>query len=102
MYAVVDGRLSPVDPAGSPNRWAFATSGIVTAPIVSGGTLFVGSGSGMVYGVSTSAGAKVWSAAAGTSILGPDEQNADVLVGMAVGGRLLVVPAANKLTVVKD
>jgi len=33
-----------------------------------------------------------------TSILGPDEQNADVLIGMAVGGGLLVVPAATTLT----
>jgi hypothetical protein len=35
---------------------------------------------------------------AGSTIAGPDEQNADVLVGIAVGGGLLVVPAGNALT----
>jgi hypothetical protein len=40
----------------------------------------------------------VWSGIAGTTIAGPDEQNADVLAGLAVGEGLLVVPAANQLT----
>jgi hypothetical protein len=31
-------------------------------------------------------------------IHGPDEQNADVLIGMAVGNGLLVVPAGRVLT----
>jgi hypothetical protein len=33
----------------------------------------------------------------GTIGAGPDEQNPDVLIGMAIGGGLLVVPAANVL-----
>jgi len=28
----------------------------------------------------------VWTGTAGSTILGPDERNADVLIGMAVGG----------------
>ncbi len=40
----------------------------------------------------------VSSGTAGSVILGPDEQNADVLIGMAIGGGLLVVPAGNQLT----
>jgi outer membrane protein assembly factor BamB len=98
MYTLQSGKLIAVDPSGSPNRWTFGDGTLVTAPIVSGGTVFVGSSNGTVYGVSASSGAQVWSGVAGTTIAGPDEQNADVLAGMAVGEGLLVVPAANQLT----
>jgi outer membrane protein assembly factor BamB len=99
MYTVYNGNLIAVDPSGSPNRWTFSNGSLVTAPVVSRGVVFVGSSSGTVYGVSTTSGTQVWSGTAGSTIVGPDEQNADVLVGMAIGGGLLVVPAANKLTV---
>jgi outer membrane protein assembly factor BamB len=60
--------------------------------------VFAGSSDGTVYGVSASSGAQVWSGTAGSTILPPDEQNADVLVGMAIGGGVLVVPSGNALT----
>ena len=76
---------------------AFAGT-LVTAPVVNNSVVYVGSSSGTVYGVSMKSHTKIWSAIAGSAIVGPDEQNADVLVGMAIGGGLLVVPAANVLT----
>jgi outer membrane protein assembly factor BamB len=98
MYTLSNGNLVAVGPSGSPNRWTFGNGTLVTAPIVYGGTVFVGSSTGTVYGVSASTGAQVWSGTAGTTIVGPDEQNADVLVGMEVGANMLFVPASNVLT----
>jgi len=102
MYTLQNGKLVALDPSGSPNRWTFGNGDLVTAPVVSGGVVFVGSSNGTVYGVSASSGTQVWAGAAGSTIAGPDEQNADVLVGMAVGGGLLVVPAGNALTAFGD
>jgi len=102
MYTLENGNLVAVDPSGSPDRWTFSNGSLVTAPVVSGGVVFVGSSDGAVYGVSASSGTEVWAGTAGSTIAGPDEQNADVLVGMAVGGGLLVVPAGNALTAFGD
>jgi hypothetical protein len=41
---------------------------------------------------------QVWSGKAGSRIVGVDENNPVVLVGMAVGEGLLVVPAGTALT----
>jgi outer membrane protein assembly factor BamB len=98
MYTLQSGDLLAVDPSGSPDRWEFGNGTLVAAPVVNGGVVYAGSSDGTVYGVSTSSGAKVWSGTAGSTILPPDEQNADVLVGTAIGGGLLVVPAGNVLT----
>ena len=80
MYTLQNGNLVAVDPSGSPNRWTFRVGNLVTAPVVSGGTVFVGAADGAVYGVSARSGKQVWTGSAGSAILGPDEQNADVLV----------------------
>jgi outer membrane protein assembly factor BamB len=88
-----------VNPSGSPDLWTFGDGTLVTAPVVAGSTVFVGSSDGAVYGVSAKTGKQVWSATAGPEIFGPDEQNADVLVGLGVGDGMLVVPAGNELTV---
>jgi outer membrane protein assembly factor BamB len=97
MYTLQAGDLVAVDPSGSPDRWSFGDGSLVTAPIVAGKVIYVASSDGTVYGVSASSGKQVWSGQAGTTILGPDEQNADVLTGLAVAGGLLVVPASNTL-----
>ncbi len=97
MYTLQSGNVVSVAPSGSPDNWTFGDGTLVTAPVVSGGVVFAGSSNGTVYGISASSGTKVWSGTAGAVILGPDEQNADVLVGMAIGGGLLVVPAGNAL-----
>lgn len=98
MYTLQGGKLVAVDPSGSPNRWMFGNGSLVTAPVVAGRVVYVGSGNGTVYGVSAATGHQVWSGKAGATILGPDEQNADILTGLAAGGGLLVVPAGHALT----
>ena len=98
MYTLSDGNLVAVDQSGSPDRWTFSNGSLVTAPVVAGGVVYVGSSNGAVYAVSTSTGKRVWSGSAGTIILGPDEQNEDVLIGMAIGGGMLLVPAGGELT----
>jgi outer membrane protein assembly factor BamB len=97
MYTIVNGYLVAVDPSGSPDRWTFGDGTLATAPVVAGGAVFVGSTTGTVYAVSATTGQQIWSGVAGSVIVGPDEQNADVLVGLAVGDGLLVVPAGNAL-----
>jgi outer membrane protein assembly factor BamB len=98
MYTLYAETLSAVDPSGSPDHWTFGGGSLVTAPVVSGGTVFVGNRSGTVFGLSASSGQRVWTGKAGSVIYGPDEQNADVVIGMAVGDGLLVVPAGRVLT----
>lgn len=93
MYTLQAGNLVAVDPSGSPNRWQFGNGNLVTAPVAIGGAVFVGSNTGTVYGVSARTGKQVWSGTAGTQIVGPNDE-----IGMAIGGGLLVVPAANVLT----
>ena len=98
MYTVRSGTLVAADPSGGPSRWEFGDGAFVTAPVVSNGVVYVGSSTGTVYGVSVKSHTAIWSATAGPAIVGPDEQNPDVLIGMAIGGGLLAVPAANVLT----
>lgn len=98
MYTLEQGKLVAVSASGSPDRWKFGDGSLVTAPIVAGSVVYVASSNGRVYGVSATTGRQVWSEKAGAQILGPDEQNADVLIGMAAAGGLLVVPAGRSLT----
>src|SRR5262249_7475911 len=91
MYTVQGGTLVAVDPSGGPSRWEFGDGTFVTAPVVNNGVVYVGSSTGTVYGVSAKSHTTIWSAAAGSAIVAPDEQNPDVLVGMAIAGGLLVV-----------
>ena len=49
--------------------------------------------------MSASSGAQVWAGSAGSAILGPHEGSPSaVVIGMAVGDGLLVVPAGPQLT----
>lgn len=98
VFTLQQGKAVAVAASGSPNRWTFGSGTLVTAPVVSNGVVFVGSSTGVVYGVSASTGRRVWSGAAGSAILGPDEQDADVLIGMAIGNGVLVVPAGHQVT----
>jgi outer membrane protein assembly factor BamB len=91
------GTLSAV--SGHDTVWTFTgDGGLDTAPIVVGSTVYVGSSSGMIYGLSLTKGHVVWSANTGSSIDGPDEQNvSQPLTGLGAGQGLLVVPAGDQL-----
>ncbi len=98
MYTLQNGNLVAVAPSGSPDRWTFGRGTLVTAPVVHGGVVYAGSSDGEVYGVSASSGSQVWAGTAGSAILGPHEDSGNVVIGMAIGGGLLVVPAYTQLT----
>ena len=98
MFTLQAGRLVAVPRSGGPQRWSFGHGTLVTAPVVSGSVVFEGSSNGTVYGVSARSGSQVWSGKAGSRIVGVDENNPVVLVGVAVGDGLLVVPAGTALT----
>ena len=100
MYTLQAGNLVATDQSGSPDHWTFSDGSLVTAPVVSGGIVFEGSSNGTVYGVAAASGNKIWSGQAGSQIQA-DGFGAAV-VGMAVGGGLLVVPAGTALTAFGD
>jgi outer membrane protein assembly factor BamB len=85
--------------SGRRTLWTFSgDGGLRTAPIVVGSTVFVGSSSGMLYGLDLGDGRVVWSTNVGQGIPGPDEQNvSQPLTGLGAGQGLLVVPAGNRL-----
>ncbi len=85
--------------SGGPARWTFAgDGGLDTAPIAVGNTVYVGSSTGMLYGLRITDGSVVWSTNVGSGIAGPDEQNvSQPLTGLGAGQGLLVVPAGDEL-----
>ncbi|HEU4348017.1 MAG TPA: PQQ-binding-like beta-propeller repeat protein [Actinoplanes sp.] len=84
---------------GSSTLWTFSgDGGLQTAPIVVGSTVYVGSSTGKVYGLSLAGGAVVWSTNVGSAVSAPDEFSvAEPLAGLGAGQGLLVVPAENRL-----
>jgi len=78
--------------------WSFSgDGGLVSAPLVVHGIVYIGSLSGMLYGLNETTGAVVWSTNVGSPFAGPDEQNNATTTGMAAGEGLLVVAAGNRL-----
>jgi outer membrane protein assembly factor BamB len=98
IFTVQQGALVAVATSGGRDRWSFGNGSLVTSPVVSDGVVFEGSQNGIVYGVSASTGRRVWSGRAGSVILGPGDEGPGVLVSMAVGDGLLVVPAGNQIS----
>ena len=103
MFTLSGQTLAARGLTGAPTRWTFTGDGqLITAPIVITTTFgeFVveGSSSGKLYALDASSGAEVWSTNVGAAIPGADEQNANLLTGLAAGQGLLVVPAGNTLS----
>jgi eukaryotic-like serine/threonine-protein kinase len=83
---VADGRV----------RWRYDGDGYLDGPpLIAGRTVYVGSGSGRVYGVSLRSGRGVWSADAGAPI--PAQWMGRMWVGLGAAEGLLVVPALGRL-----
>jgi outer membrane protein assembly factor BamB len=77
--------------------WSFAgDGGLQSAPVVVNHTIYIGSSSGMLYGLKAS-GQQVWSTQVGAPIPYPDEFNAVITTGLGAGGGLLIVPTASTL-----
>jgi outer membrane protein assembly factor BamB len=77
-------------------RWRLRGDGSIEAPpLIAGGIVYAGSGSGRVYGVSLRSGRRVWSTRPGPPI--PGARGEPVPNGLAAGGGLLVVPALGRV-----
>lgn len=73
-------------------RWTFSDpSEVVTAPVVSNGTVYAGTGDGKLLGLRAADGELLWRATAPGGLVRPDEHNAHQLTGMAVGEGLFVI-----------
>jgi outer membrane protein assembly factor BamB len=80
--------------------WTQAGDGqLASAPYVAGTTVYVGSGTGNVYGYSAITGKQVWEGSAGAPVARPDEHNDFVLQGIQIADGLLAVPASSRMTV---
>ena len=65
-----------------------------SAPLIASGILFVGSGSGRVYGVSLRSGRTVWRGSAGAPVPAPSISG---ITGIAAAEGTLLVPAKGRL-----
>jgi outer membrane protein assembly factor BamB len=77
--------------------WSFAgDGGLQSAPVVVNHTIYIGSSSGVLYGLNAS-GQQVWSTQVGAPIPSPDERNVVITTGLGAGDGLLIVPTASTL-----
>ena len=97
MYILRSGNLVAVDPSGGPDRWARGGGMLVmvTPPVADNGLVFAGASNGKVYGFSP-AGRQIWAGVAGQGI------GSDAYSGLAIGNRMLVVPAGHVITAFRD
>jgi len=94
------GTLTGINANTGAIRWSQAGDGqLAGAPVISGRIAYIGSGTGTVFGYDVGTGKQVWSGSAGAPVVGPDEQNATVLQGLAIGNGVLAVPASTRLTI---
>jgi outer membrane protein assembly factor BamB len=97
-YFLAGSTLRAESPSGAV-IWKFSGDGTLrSAPLVSHGYVYVGSGLGHLYALSANTGHLVWKTLVGMSIPAPDEQNvSQPLTGFAVGGGYLIVPTSTSL-----
>jgi outer membrane protein assembly factor BamB len=95
MYILRTGNLVAVDPSGNPDRWARGGGMLVTPPAADNGAVFAGASNGKVYGFSPT-GRKIWTAVAGQGI------GSDGYSGLAIGNRMLVLPAGHVIAAFGD
>jgi outer membrane protein assembly factor BamB len=80
--------------------WTFRGDGQLTStPIVAGGRVFIGSASGMLYGLSERTGRIVWEDEQPQPLLSSRQLPIRSLVGLNAGDGALAVPATNVLSV---
>ncbi|MBV9009854.1 MAG: PQQ-like beta-propeller repeat protein [Verrucomicrobia bacterium] len=91
------GTLRGIDSRNGQVLWSFAgDGGLTSAPLVVKQTIYIGSSSGMLYGLHSN-GHQLWSTQVGAAIPAPDEQNAYLTTGLGAGDRLLIVAAGSIL-----
>jgi outer membrane protein assembly factor BamB len=91
------GTLRGVDTPSGTVLWSFAgDGGLASAPVVVNRTIYIGSSSGILYGLNFR-GREIWSTQVGAPIPAPDEQNATLTTGLGAGDGLLVVPTGSMI-----
>jgi outer membrane protein assembly factor BamB len=94
------GTLQGIDLISNNVLWSFVGDGmLISAPVVIGQVVIVGSSSGNVYALDAATGTQIWSGSAGAAISGPNEDGWQTVTGFGAGEGYLVVPAGNVLTV---
>jgi outer membrane protein assembly factor BamB len=89
-----NGTLRGVNSGNGQALWSFGgDGGLFLAPLVVKQTIYIGSTSGVLYGLNGS-GQQIWSTNVGAPIPNPD---GDITTGLGAGDRLLVVPASSVL-----
>lgn len=102
-YFLTGGTLEAISLSSHVIAWSFAGDGeLTTSPILvstpSNSYVFIGSASGMLYGLDAATGAVVWSVNVGASFPAGAGWGAGIpLTGLAAGDGLLVVPAGTKV-----
>jgi outer membrane protein assembly factor BamB len=93
--------LQAVDMTTNKTVWTFTgDSALVTAPVVAGGYVYVGSASGDLYALSEATGAKAWADAVGSAFVGsPAPGNLDPYASLGAAEGFLVAPAGSTLVV---
>jgi glucose dehydrogenase len=78
-------------------RWSFRGDGYLdSAPLIAGRRLYVGSGSGRVFGVDLRSGRRVWRTRPGAPV--PAPAGVGTMGGLAAAEHTLLVPALGRLT----
>ncbi|MGH8288943.1 MAG: PQQ-binding-like beta-propeller repeat protein [Steroidobacteraceae bacterium] len=102
-YFLTGGTLEAVTLSSNVIGWSFAGDGeLTTSPIListpTNSYVFIGSASGMLYGLDAATGAVVWSVNVGAALPAGASWGAGIpLSGLAAGDGLLVVPAGTKV-----
>ncbi len=92
------GTLYAKGPSGNV-LWSFTgDGGLVTAPVVVNGDVYVGSSTGALYGLDAGTGGVVWTANVGAAFQAPDQNNENMQSGLGAGEGHLVAPAGSTLT----
>jgi len=96
-YVLANGTVRAVSLPANKVLWSFAgDGGLSQLPIQVNGTVFVGSSSGLLWGLNAATGKEVWSTNVGAPIVS-NECCTGPNTGLAAGNGLLVVPATNSL-----
>jgi outer membrane protein assembly factor BamB len=98
FFLTDDGTLQALDLTTSTPLWSFTgDGGLVSAPVVVNGVVYVGSSSGQLYALDPTTGTVAWSDTLPWGVSRSNESGVAPVAGLGAGGNALVVPAGNHL-----
>lgn len=97
-FFVDDGQLIARDTSAGSTVWSFEGDGtLASAPLLIDGVVYVGSSSGVLFGVDPATGALLWSYELGDPVAVGNQRLGVAPTGMGVGRGILVVPTGSSL-----